>query len=53
MVWVCDNCKFTFSRVTEPDRCPDCGKQYNIRVATEREVAELEKNIELSKNEKW
>lgn len=53
MVWVCDNCNFTFSRVSEPDRCPDCGKQYNIREATEQEVAEFERNVALSKTEKW
>ena len=53
MIWVCDNCNFVFSRVNEPDRCPDCGKQYNIREATEQEIVEFEKNLARSKNEKW
>ena len=53
MIWVCDSCNLTFLRVSEPDRCPDCGKQYNIREATEQEVIEFEKNLELAKSEKW
>ena len=53
MVWVCNNCNFVFSWVNEPDRCPDCGKQYSIHEATEQEIAEFEKNLALSKTEKW
>ena len=25
MVYSCGNCRFAFERVSEPERCPDCG----------------------------
>lgn len=37
MVYVCDNCHFTFERISEIEQCPDCGK-INIRVAQEEEI---------------
>ena len=53
MIWVCRKCKFVFSRVAEPDQCPDCGKQGYIDKATEEEEIEFKKNIEDSKKENW
>ena len=37
MIYACDNCGFLFSRSTEPDQCPDCGKLGRIRTATAEE----------------
>ena len=42
MVFVCEYCHFLFSRIHEPEQCPDCGK-YAVRAATEDEVLEFEK----------
>ena len=53
MIWVCENCNFTFTRVNEPDRCPDCGKQHKLREATEKEAKEFQDNLEKMKSEKW
>lgn len=39
MIYTCNVCRFTFERVGEIDRCPDCGKK-NIREADEVEKAE-------------
>lgn len=36
MIYACDNCHFLFSRTTEPEQCPDCGK-YSVRPADEAE----------------
>ena len=33
MIYACDNCHFLFSRTTEPEQCPDCGK-YTVRRAS-------------------
>ena len=48
MIYACDNCHFLFSRTTEPEQCPDCGKQHAIfgeshidQVAGELEVPVL------------
>jgi len=37
MIYVCDNCHFTFERVSDIEQCPDCGK-INIRAAQEEEI---------------
>ena len=52
MVWVCKNCNYMFMRVTEPDRCPDCGKQYIVQ-ATKEEEATFFKSLEEVKKEEW
>ncbi len=41
MVYACDHCYFLFSRVSQVERFPDCGKE-NIRPATQEEVREFE-----------
>lgn len=53
MVFVCDKCGFTFTRVAEPDRCPDCGKEYSIRSATKEEEQEFLKIYEEVRKEEW
>ena len=53
MVWVCRKCHFMFTRVKEPERCPDCGKQFFIEEATPEEEKEFYKELEKSKMEKW
>lgn len=44
MVFACDNCHYLFSRVKEPEQCPDCGK-YRVRPAREDEQREFEAQI--------
>ena len=44
MIFVCDKCHFIFSRTTEPEQCPDCGK-YAVRPADEAERLEYEKRL--------
>lgn len=39
MIYACDACRFLFERITESERCPDCGK-FNIRPAAEDEITE-------------
>lgn len=34
--YICDNCKFQFTRTSDPERCPDCGKEI-VREANEEE----------------
>jgi len=41
MIYACDRCHFLFSRISMPDRCPDCGKE-GIRLATREESEEFE-----------
>ena len=36
MIYTCNSCRFTFSRVGEVQSCPDCGKP-SIREATDKE----------------
>ena len=40
--YICEACKFQFTQAAEPDRCPDCGKEY-VREANEKEIAEFKK----------
>lgn len=40
MVYSCDNCGFIFSRSSEPEQCPDCGKSA-VRPASEIEHEEF------------
>ena len=44
MIFVCDKCHFIFSRTTEPEQCPDCGK-YAVREASEAERQEYEEHL--------
>ena len=44
MIFVCDKCHFIFSRTTEPEQCPDCGK-YAVREASEAEQQEFEEHL--------
>lgn len=50
MIFVCDKCHFIFSRTTEPEQCPDCGK-YGVRLADEAERLEYEKR--LNESQEW
>lgn len=51
MIFTCDNCGFIFSRTTETEQCPDCGK-FAVRPATEDEQKEFEHRMaELSESE--
>jgi len=43
MIYTCNNCRFTFSRVGEVESCPDCGKTYVIREATDKEKDDYKK----------
>ena len=40
MIYACDNCGFLFSRSSEPEQCPDCGKD-TVRPANEVEQEEF------------
>ncbi len=44
MIFVCDKCRFIFSRTVEPEPCPDCGK-YTVHEASEVERQEYEKHL--------
>lgn len=44
MIFVCDKCRFIFSRTVEPEQCSDCGK-YAVRLADEAERLEYEKHL--------
>ncbi len=37
--YICDACRFQFEDTSQPDSCPDCGKD-EVREATEQEKAE-------------
>ena len=47
--FICDACKFQFTRSEEPERCPDCGKE-NIREANEAEILDFIKLQEEKKH---
>ena len=40
MIFTCDNCGFIFSRSSQPEQCPDCGKD-NVRLANDAEQEEF------------
>lgn len=40
MIYACDNCGFLFSRSSEPEQCPDCGKNA-VRPANKVEQKEF------------
>ena len=44
MIFVCDKCHFIFSRTSQPEQCPDCGK-YAVREANEAERQEYEEHM--------
>ena len=44
MIFVCDKCRFIFSRTVEPDQCTDCGK-YAVREANVAEQQEYEEHL--------
>ena len=44
MIYICDNCRFLFSRAREPEQCPDCGK-YTVRRATQGEQREYQARL--------
>ena len=48
--YICEACKFQFTRTAEPDRCTDCGKEY-VREANEEEIEGFKKLQE--EKEKW
>ena len=43
MIYICNNCHFTFGRAGSVEACPDCGKLI-IREATDDEKDEYLKN---------
>jgi len=43
MIYVCDNCKFCFERLSNVEQCPDCGK-FTVRTANENEKVNYMKN---------
>ena len=57
MIYTCNTCRFTFSRVGDVDACPDCGKP-SVRQATQKEEEDFHRNqldfseIETDKNKK-
>ena len=44
MIYICDNCRFLFSRAAEPEQCPDCGK-YTVRRASRGEQQEYQARL--------
>ena len=46
MVYICEVCRFLFSRTKPAESCPDCGKEI-IREANEAEQKEFERNKEM------
>ena len=42
VVYICEKCKFLFSRAKKPEKCPDCGKE-RVREANKKEQAEFVK----------
>jgi len=51
MIYTCNSCRFTFSRVGEVQSCPDCGKP-SIREATDKEKEDYIKYREEEDNKK-
>jgi len=52
MIYICENCHFTFKRTGKADACPDCGK-LSVREATKKEKDEYKKNrAEFEQSEK-
>lgn len=50
MVYICDRCHFEFERFSkEVEQCPDCGKQYCVRLATPEEASAYEKRTQALK----
>lgn len=39
------NCGFVFTRTTECDRCPDCGKQH-LREATNEDIESVKSSLD-------
>ena len=37
MICTCKNCLYTFQSVAIPEQCPDCGKHWMVREATDEE----------------
>lgn len=55
MVFACEHCHYLFSRVQQPEQCPDCGK-YAVRPATSEEQKEFEDclaEIENNRKKLW
>jgi len=44
MVFACVHCHYLFSRFSQPEQCPDCGK-FTVRPATEDERCEFEERL--------
>jgi ssDNA-binding Zn-finger/Zn-ribbon topoisomerase 1 len=52
MIYTCGSCRFTFSRVSQVESCPDCGKPH-VREATDKEKDDYNKfRDEEKKNQK-
>lgn len=47
--FICEACRFQFTRIDQPDRCPDCGKE-SVREATESEKEDFLKLLEEKKH---
>lgn len=43
--YICDACKFQFTRQVQLERCPDCGKEA-VREADEKEIEKFKKLLE-------
>ena len=37
MICTCKNCNYTFEAPAVPEQCPDCGKKWTVREATDEE----------------
>lgn len=48
MIYTCEACHFTFTRIGECEKCPDCGKRA-VREATEEEIEDFHRYQEESK----
>lgn len=53
MWFKCKKCGFIFTRVSEPDRCVDCGAEYSLIKPTETEIDIFKKKLEDVRKENW
>jgi len=42
LIYICEKCKFLFSKDKKPETCPDCGKEA-VRKANKKEQDEFKK----------
>ena len=53
MWFKCKKCGFIFSKVSEPDRCVDCGAEYLLITPPEKEIELHKDKLEQVRQEDW